>query len=521
VNPMNAAGLGGSDFNFKHYVGIAERRKWWIILTAVGVSVMTAVASLLLPNVWRSEAVIMVEPQKVSAAIVRPAASSDLSDRIAMIRQQVISQTRLKRLIETLGLYPELRGKMGEQDIITKMQQDIEIEMVQQAGLRLNAFRIAYQGKDPVIVAQVANQLASEFISENLKTREQQFYGTAEFLDDELAKTKKQIDDKETQLAEIRSKYTLDLPESQQYHLESLTSLRTQLAANQEQIDRLQQEKTYLRSLESTTAPTIDLDASSAANPYESQVSKLKAKLSELRTRYGPQHPDVRTAEAELHDAEQRAAAAEKKIQAQSVNPATVSVPNRGNPVIDAQIAQIDKQIQDKQAQQKPLQDQIAFHVSKLQGIPIFQQKIADVMRDYDTLRAHYQDLLNRKLAADTATSMENRQQGERFVILDPALVPDKPYGPKRLLICLAGILGGILGGFGLAILVEFSDESVRTEREVMEILGAPNLGSVPLMLDKHEKKWKRITASAMVAATVVVSAGVGTILGFAARRLG
>src|SRR2546421_5253637 len=243
---------------FRDYLQIARRRKWWIILTTISMTLASLVVIWRLPNIYRSETVILVDPQKVPDNYVASTVTSSIADRLSTLQQEVMSPTRLKRLIDSMGLYPELRGKVGDQEIVAKMQKSIVVEVVTQGGRALGAFRVAFQGKNPVEVAQVANQLAAMFIGENLKAREQQSYGTAEFLDNELQKTKKELEDKEKELGDIKSKYILDLPDSKQYHLEALATLRSQLRASQDKVDRAQQEKSYLQSLSVSTAPTLD-----------------------------------------------------------------------------------------------------------------------------------------------------------------------------------------------------------------------------------------------------------------------
>lgn len=498
-----------AQLQFRDYVEIAKRRKWWIILTSVAMSLTAFVIIWRLPNIYRAETVILVDPQKVPDNYVASTVTSSIADRLSTLQQEVMSPTRLKRLIDNMGLYPEMRGKVGEQEIVARMQKAIAVEVVTQGGRSLSAFRVAYQGRNPVEVAQVANQLAAMFIDENLKSREQQSYGTAEFLDNELEKTKKELEDKEKELGDIKSKYILDLPDSKQYHLEALTTLRAQLRASEDKVERAQQEKLYLQSLATSTAPTVDLDATGArTSPYQTQIQKLESTLSELRARYGPSHPDVRKAQAELDDLRKKAAVAQaSEPPQQAVAPVKRVIKN---PVIEAQLQKLNDTIQSETANQAQLNEQINVHVSKLERVPIFEQKIAGLMRDYDSLQAHYASLNDKKLSADMANNLEDRQKGERFVILDSAQVPDQPTAPNRLLLSLAALFGGIAGGAGLATLREFSDQSVRTEREASTILRKPVLASVPVISNPAEQRKLKLRFAGALVATIVCSLALG-----------
>ncbi len=505
------------DLQIRDYLQIAKRQKWWIILTTLAVCIPTVVVGLRLPNLYKSETVILVDPQKVPDSYVPSTVSSSIVERLTTIKQQVLSPTRLKRLIDTLNLYPHLRARRSEQQIIAEIQKSIVVDVVSPGGAQLSAFRIAFSGKNPREVAQVTNQLASMFIEENLKVREQQSYGTAEFLDKELQETKKQLEQKEGELQAIKSRYIMDLPESKQYHLEMMTNLRNQLQAIEDRVNRAKQEKVYLQSLMVSVAPTIDLDTGLEgvqAPPYQSQIQKLESRLSELRARYGSNYPDIRRVQKEIDQLKAKATAEEDKVPVRvEAEPATATGRTRRNPVLESQIQKLNQEIAEQSKLTPTLQEQINFHLSKLERIPVFEQQIIVQMRDYDTLRAHYTRLLDKKLSAEMSSALESRQKGERFVVLDPAMVPEKPFAPNRLMISLAGLLGGLMAGVGLAAIVEITDESVRDEREAARITGKPVLVGIPRILTKRQRRQNRLRALGAVAATVICSAAFGLLI--------
>ena len=161
----------------EHYLRLLMHRKWWALGVWLLVSLGTAVVAHRLPDIYTSETLILVDPQKVPESYVKPTVTGDVRSRLGTLSQQILSTTRLQTIIETLNLYPEERSKkMAREDVINRMKADISVRVVTDftAGQDLQAFRIVYSGKDPRLVAQVTNQLASQFISENLKVRELQ-----------------------------------------------------------------------------------------------------------------------------------------------------------------------------------------------------------------------------------------------------------------------------------------------------------------------------------------------------------
>jgi hypothetical protein len=317
----------------------------------------------------------------------------------------------------------------------------------------------------------------------------------------------------------------MDLPESKQFHLEALNSLRNQLRASQDRVNQDKQEKVYLESTMNGAGapPTVDLDSGTGAatSPYQATIQRDESKLAEMLARYGPQYPDVRKLRNEIAALKAQAAqdAKEQPVQEQEDPVKVAKRARHNNPVVLAQIAKLDQEIAEETKRQNDIQPEIEFHVSKLQREPIFEQQIAGLMRDYDSLRGHYNRLLDKKLSADMALQLENRQQGERFVPLDEAPIPQRPAGPNRPLFSLAGLIGGLLGGFALAMVIDMTDESVRTEAEAARIFGKPVLSGIPRIVSAHELRVSRLRVIAALTGTVIVSAVLGFLVSMVSGR--
>jgi succinoglycan biosynthesis transport protein ExoP len=503
------------DLRLRDYLKIAQRRRWWIILTAGGMCLAAVIFSMRLPSAYRSQTTILVDPQKVPDSYVPTTVTSTIGDRLGTLTQQIMSPNLLRRTRTELHLYPDAYGP--DEPVIKKMQKSLSVETISGTH-QINAFQVAYTDQDPEVAAKVANALATDLIRENLKVREEQFSGTADFLENELHDTKQQLEQKETELASIKSKYVMDLPESQQFHLQALSNLRLQLQASEDRVNRAQQEKVYLQSLMVSSHPTVDLDTGDGGGRTSSesvQIQKLETRLSELRARYGPSFPDVRKVEAEL-GALRAKAEEEEKDQPSAVQVPPTSGGKVRNPVLEAQISKLDQEIKEQTNLQPGLQQQIDFHASKLEREPVFQQQISGLMRDYDALRTHYDRLLDKKLSAEMASDLESHQRGESFVVLDRATPPLHPSSPNRPLICFAGLVIGALGGLALAFALELTSDSVRDEREVVQIFRSPVLAGIPYVLSPKQLRRNRIR---LLGASIGVAAA-AAIFGFVASYL-
>lgn len=509
-----ASSEAGFNPQIREYLDLVRRRFMWIILLALGISSCIAVVATRLPNIYRAETTILVNPQKVNESYVSTSVTGSIADRLSTIRQEVLSPTQLGQLIQELNLYPNSQNRVSAQGLIARMQNSISVEVVDSGGQRLSTFRVAFTDLDPRQAAKAANRIASLFIERNLKARQLQFNGTSQFLENELQETKRQLEEKEHLVQAVKSRYIMDLPESKQYHLDAMNTLRDQLRNSQEQVSRDRQTIVYVQSMAGITAPTIDLDqqATISKSPYQAQLQKLESQLRDLQVRYGANYPDVRKLRNEIS---QLKAKAESEKSQTEVSEPVVNAPQHQihNPVVEAEVNKLDQDIKEQTKVQAQLESQIQFHVGKLQQVPIFEQQIAGLMRDYDSLRNHYNQLQEKKLSAQMAGELETYQAGERFEIIDAAVPPERPFGPKRGMMIIGGVCFGLLCGIGVAFLVEISDESVRHEREAAHIFGKPVLAGIPMITSDKERSWARWRMASLTAGTVVAAVAFGLVI--------
>jgi len=515
------------DLKLSDYLEIARRRKWWTILSVIAMFVVSVVVARRMRDTYKAETTILVDSSQVPQSYVAPVVTADVAARLSTLQQQVLSPTRLKKLVEAEALYPDPTGKQTEDDVIRRVQNSITVEVVNPGGGKMGAFRIAYSSKNRDEVARITNHLAQLFIEENLKAREEQTSGTAQFLDDQMNQTKRALDETDAQLRAIKSRNILDLPESKSYHMEALTTLRAQIQTIQDRINQNQRDKGILQSmlLSGGPAPTVDVDSGeggSEVSPDQAQIQKLEAKLSELRTRYGPAHPEVRRTRNEIEQLKKKVASMPQDgstpaaSQTPAIQPAK-SAPR--NPVLEAQIEKLDEDIKEQTKLLPPLQERMDFHTEKLANEPVFEQKIARLEQDYESLKKEYTGLVEKKQSAELSYALEVHQKAEKFIVLDAAQTPLRPSSPNRPLIAMAGLLGGLFIGVALAAGVEMSDETVRSEGDLARILGKPVLSGVPWLVSVQERRASWLRAAGVLACTLLGSLALGFFVSFVTGR--
>jgi succinoglycan biosynthesis transport protein ExoP len=493
---------------------LLRRRKSWIILICLGISVCITVVAMRLSNVYRAEATILVPTQKINENLAPTMVDGSIGYRLSTVCREVMPATQLGQLVDELKAYPELRGKISTQGLVESMPGATAIEFQDSGRQRLSLIRIACTDVNPDRAARTANRIASFFIERNIKAREQEIYGASQFLDTELGKTKQQLDAKEHTLQDIKNRNIIELPESKQYHLKAVKALRNQLRISQERIGRDRQTKVDLQSMAGKVAPATDLDAPSADpnSPSRARLQKLESQMKDMLVRYGPNYLDVRKLRDEINQLKVKAESEKSAGDAPDLQAGTPAA-QKGNPAVEAEVNKLDQDIEDQTKAQAKLQKQIQYQDGKLQQVAAFEEQIAELTRDYDSLRIHYSQLQEKRLSAGMAGELEMQSARERFKIVDPAVPPESPYGPKRTIMIIEGVLLGLLCGIGGAFLVEMSDGSVRHECEAAQIFGKAVLAGIPKITSSRERAWARLCMASLTAGTAAVASAFGFVI--------
>lgn len=481
----------------------------WLLLTAATFFIVNR-----LPPVYKAETSILIESQRIPENFVSATVAPDLQDRLNAISDQILSYSRLTELTRRFDLYRGEREHKTPEEIVDQMRSDIKIKAdptVLGAAGRPGAFQISYQGPDPVVVAHVAQQIGSFFIDENVRERSIEAEGTSEFLESQLAEAKKRLEEQEAMLSQFKLAHNGELPEQENALIASSGQIKTELSGIQDSINRAEQNKAVLTASlsdaqmsEATLAKMLDQRApvsGSAAHgqpisPSQTESERLQEQLSTLQARYGDEYPDVRHVKEQLEEArqtEKKMATSDKKASTsqnlEQASAVTLVNTSRTDPQgfevlltdrarianLKAQIEAADAEITNLEKQRNSIFHDLGALESHIRQLPVREQQLASVTRDYETTKAAYKSLLDKKLSADVATDMEKRQKAERFVMLDPARVPQKPIKPNRPMLCGIGCIAALAIAILLAVGLEFRTQVFLGEWELppsIEILG-------------------------------------------------
>ena len=483
---------------------IWSRRKWLGVLVfllplTAGVSVIIG-----LPDLYRSTALVLIERQQVPEAFVRPTVTSQLEIRLQTISQEILSRSRLEALIRRFNLYPDLHTTTSNEEAVERMRGDIWLQLkatdTSKAGTT-TAFSLSFQGRDPQTVAAVTNTLASYYIEENLKARERQATGTADFLRAQLADAKKRLDEQETRVSALRRRYLGQLPQQMQANLATLDSLNGQLRVNGDTQVRLMERRDQVAS------QLAQARAQSGDETDEMRLARLRRELATLRIRYTDLWPDIIRIKDEIAKLEKQVADPKAKVSKPPMPP-TPEVMR-----IQEVLAAIETELKLAKADEQRIRRSIDMYQSRVENTPKNEQEFQELTRDYEATRELYQTLSKRYDEATLAESMEQRQKGEQFRVLDSALPSSAPAGPRRTRLLFAVLaLAGALGA-GAMVLAEMLDSSFHSTEDLRGCTTVPLLVSIPRIVtaaDSRRDRWRFRLATAAVLLSLVVVAGSG-----------
>jgi polysaccharide chain length determinant protein (PEP-CTERM system associated) len=503
--------LPGKSFKPEDILEILRRRYWLVLVPFAVCAAGTSVYTRMLPDLYQSIALISVVPPKVPLGMV-PAASSTagtLEQRIPQIKNEILSRTRLERIVQDLDLYPDERRVGIMEDIVERMRDDVIVESM--AGSAINVGFIARDGKTAF---RVADRLSGLFIDESTKDRKLMLEGTDQFLDMSLKEAEEKLLEKEKAMNEYRQQHNGELPENLQANLSAAQTTMQQITTLGQSLDRQGEQKLLLdKSIAELEAQADSLAYDPSVGPVtetSKQLAAARAQLQKQRETLTDAHPAVKSTLAQI-------AVLQKKLEDETAN-APVSA--GGQPVSAAErtrlatlrdrretLERLKTQITRDEGTLGELRKKLAQYQQRAESASTHQTAMTGINRDYGILNKSYQDLRSQKEQTGLATNLERREIGEQFKLIDKAREPGAPFAPKRERTNLLGMAAGLLLGLAVIGLLEYRDSTFKTDEDLSRVLGMPVLAVVPLMQSDVERRraWRRRLATSAVLGSVVV----------------
>src|SRR6202790_35875 len=221
---------------------IFHKYGWIMPLMAFFLCAMGYAATLVLPKKYTSSTLILFEQPVVPADLVKPVVSDDLNQRLASMKEQLLSRTSLQSIIEKFNLFPQERNKVHIEDLDDRLRKAIEVELIAPLAGTSNrqppGFHVSVTFDDPHMAQQICTEVTSLILSQNATGCMNKAKGVSVFVDQHLAEAKANLDDQEAKLAHFQQLNLGSLPDSEQTNLSLLAGMNTQLEAATQQLTR-------------------------------------------------------------------------------------------------------------------------------------------------------------------------------------------------------------------------------------------------------------------------------------------
>lgn len=448
-------------------MGIVWRRRLWIAAPFVLGLIAAVAAAFLLPSMYRSSSTLLIESPQIPTSLVASPFSSYADERIAKIRQQIVSRSQLLELIRDNQLYAGEQAALPLDAVLAKMRDAIRVDLVSASASNAAnrganttiAFTLSYDYADPRRAHQVASQLTQMFIVEDKRLRTEQASGAADFLQNRADELRDRLIEIENKRRSIQARYAGALPDQAALSAQGAAALRSELSRLDAETQSIMQQNNLLAARSQDTIALVE-------PPGRAEVRQARQTLNRLTATLSDSHPDVVAAREALEIA-QAAAGAEPVRPAMS---AITSEIQAGR----ARIASLG-------ARRGQLLAAIASAERMIAQSPQAAYELNNLERETENLQQQYVAIRDKQLEAQVAANMQSEDKGERFSIVDPPTMPTEPVSPKRLQIVLMGAVGGLALGFGLTLLFELIAGAIHGAGAVTRLTGEAPLATIPI----------------------------------------
>lgn len=525
------------------WAAILKRRKWMIILPMITLTSAVGYVVYNLPSIYESTSLLTVKPPTISSNLVQPLTNEDFSQRLQTINQEVLSRSSLEPMVMKYDLYrSERNAGMPMELVIAKMYKNIKVDLEETGDQKVAAFRIRYRDRDPQATRNVTAELASKYVNAQVQSTTEIAESTKELFARQLDEKKTALDDLEKQRLDIMTANVATLPESEQGLVAQLQGLRSREDTITKEKETLFNEKGRLndsiaannrqmRLIEDYGQKETQDTARQAASiedtlPYAELMkrrSELNAQLDNLLKVYREKHPAVIAKQSEIARVNEefdnlRKSADRRVANATKSSDMRADLQKKGleleNQRIQSQIGQVDKQIEQKDADRANNANDIAAIEARINAVPNVKVALEGINARYQSAKQSYDEILKKKNDAETLVGVETNAQGETIRVQDPANVPQSPVAPKRFVWTFFGAGIGMALGLLLVGLFEIPRLfRIQNIEDAKYYTGLPVLASVPPLLSLPEKVWIKRASRLKLAAGAVFAIGIIPVL--------
>jgi len=548
----------------KEYIAIIKRHIYHILSIFIIGLILSYIIAIKMPHVYKSMATILIDQTAMPDDIVKSMVTNYAEKRIQVINQKIMSSENLTKMINKFDLYHEDRKKSSIRSAVNTMRNNTHMEMIggetiidPRTGKPTEptvGFELSFDNKSPEIAQKVTSEFVVQYMDNNLKYRSKRIEGATKFLTEETRKLRNEINEVEIKLADFKEKNVGNLPESSKVNINRINNIEERLLKINEKIRSLAENEIYLKNkliyldpntatytvtgervygvddrLIALKAKYVELSSKyskghpdlvkmrreiaslqketggGGADKYEYQIklNDKETKLALLLDRYSPSHPDVKKLKLEIYNLkkslEQSVIVEKKPVHIQPNNPAYIQM--------QTQLMATKSELGSARVSRKNLEDKLLHHENRFSKTPQIEREYKSLIRDYENAMSKYGEVKAKQREAKMASSMEKATKGNEFLLLEPPLIPEKPFKPNRRAIVFLGGLASIAMAIGFVMVKEMLSPSIYTPGRLALITGMQPLAIIPYIeiKERQEKKQKSMKIISFITGVLLV----------------
>ena len=464
------------------YIEIVRRRFLLMVAVFIVVIVTASAFAILLPPVYQSSGTILIESQQISSKIIASSVTGFASERIEVIKQRVMTRENLLRIMKKYNLFRNKNESRVTSELIDNLRKRIEIKMLstslggRRRGQTTIAFSISFQDSHAELAYGVTSELVTLFLDENIKSRVERATETTKFLSQEAKRLKIDLEKMESLVAAYKQEHSSSLPENLGLKTAILQRTETTLA----NLDRdYKATENELQRLE------LELSAVKTGLGTVETLEQLKAEYRKASINYKDTHPTIRALKRKIEMLE-KGTVSENDI-ATSTADTDIHI-NRGLALkLETLITTAKGRLQSLDAQRKPMRKKISRYEKQIIKTPQVELGLLSLLRDHGNAKKKYEEIQAKQLSAQISENLEGENKSERFTLIDPPLLADKPIRPNRKKIIILGFLLALAAAGGLAFLLEMLNQRIRGKGALAAVLGHRPLVEIPYITTSDE----------------------------------
>ncbi|UMA63297.1 Wzz/FepE/Etk N-terminal domain-containing protein [Roseivivax marinus] len=477
------------------------RIRFTLFLSVAAVVVAAGLAAAVaLPQVYKAQAALLVESSQIPSDLAASTVRTDFMMHLQRIQQRMLTRENMLGIAETLSLYDDA-PEMEPDDIVRDMRDRLTFQL---SGGRGNALYVAISAEADTgsKAAAIANELVTRTIEADAEFREKIATGTLSFFEKEVWRLGEELDQIDRRILAFQNDNVGALPETLDFRMNRQNLLRERLAQARREIAQLGDQRRRLVDVFEATGRT-DTIAQRPPTREEEELSTLRNELTSLSAVFSDNNPKISVLK-------RRIALLERAIAGQSPADPPDETPGAG--VLEAQLVEIDSQIETLKETAATLEDQVAEMQVEIDRTPANGITLGSMERERDNVQTQYDRAVARMSDAATGERIELLSKGERLSVVENAVVPTHPASPNRKLIAAASALAGLVFGLAAVTVAELLSPYIRRPAELTKSLGVTPLAAIPYVATPFEPLWRGLRRVAVLA-LIVGAAGGGALL--------